>query len=99
MNRDKQIEEMAKCCPYYSKGECCADVTDICDCNLMCHFFGAFANLEMAGYRKASEVAREIFEEIENSCRTFGVYGIHGYIMEDIAELKKKYTGSEKDDG
>ena len=39
------------------------------------------------------EVAREIFEEIEKSCRTFGAYGIHGYIMDDIAELKKKYIG------
>jgi len=43
-------------------------------------------------YRKASEVAREIFEEIEK------------HIMLEFnevtyAELKKKYTESEKDDG
>ena len=51
-DKEKQIEEMAKCCTFYSNGECCADMTDICDCNLMCVFFGAFANLTMAGYRK-----------------------------------------------
>ena len=45
-----------------------------------------------AGYRKASEVAEEIFAEIEE------------HIMLEFnevayAELKKKYTESEKDDG
>lgn len=52
MDENKQIEEMAKCCPYYHNGECCADVTDICKCDLMCEMFGIFANLEAAGYRK-----------------------------------------------
>ena len=51
-NRNKIIEEMAKCCTYYHNGECCADMTHISDCDLMCIMFGAFANLEMAGYRK-----------------------------------------------
>ena len=39
-----------------------------------------------------SEVAREIFEEIETSCRTLKVWGICGYLMSDITRLKKKYT-------
>ena len=85
MTKDKQIEEMAKCCPYYHNDECCADVTDICDCNLMCHFFGAFANLEMAGYRKADEVAREIIGILKSA-------GIDEWRYPVIAELKKKYT-------
>lgn len=51
----EQIEEMAKCCTYNHNGECCADVTNICDCDLMCEMFGVFANLEKAGYRKQSE--------------------------------------------
>ena len=38
------------------------------------------------------EVAREIFEEIEN-CRTIGIYGVIGFLIEDIAKLKKKYIG------
>ena len=59
-----------------------------------------------AGYRKASKVAREIFEEIEqvmssldrrymasgNPKQSWGVRGA----MAEIAELKKKYT-EEKD--
>ena len=100
MNRDKQIDEMAKCCPYYSKGECCADVTDICDCDLMCHFFGAFANLEMAGYRNASDVAREIFEEIEKNMVILGDSNLSAYFRaigaKKFAELKKKYTEGER---
>lgn len=52
MSNEKQIEEMAKCCTYYHNGECCADATRICDCDLMCEMFGVFSNLENAGYRK-----------------------------------------------
>jgi hypothetical protein len=55
MSKEKQIEEMAKCCTYYHNGECCADATNICDCDLMCVMFGVFANLENAGYLKQSE--------------------------------------------
>lgn len=56
MNNEKQqIKEMAKCCTYYHNGECCADVTNICDCDLMCEMFGVFANLEKENYRKQSE--------------------------------------------
>ena len=49
-----------------------------------------------ADYRKKSEVAEEIFGEIEK-CRVVGLYGIHCYFKDDIAELKKKYIESEKD--
>jgi hypothetical protein len=87
-----QIEEMAKFCTYYHNGECCADTTNICECDLMCEMFGVFSNLENAGYRKQSEVAREIFEEIEKvAC----VYKLDGdfYINNGLyAEIKKKYT-------
>ena len=46
-----------------------------------------------AGYRKQSEVAREIFEEIEKISKA-----PHGYIClsyDELAELKKKYTEGE----
>ena len=51
--------------------------------------------VQMAGYRKTSDVAREIFEEIENK-KIFlkdhaGNIGIV-VMLKDIAELKKKYT-------
>jgi hypothetical protein len=41
------------------------------------------------GYKKA---VRDIFEDIEKSCGTFLVFGIHGYAIHDIAELKRKYA-------
>ena len=45
-----------------------------------------------------AEVAREIFEEIEQTCRVCGAFGVRGYIMDDVANLKKKYT-EERPDG
>ena len=50
--------------------------------------------IEQKGYRKSTEVAEEIFGEIEK-CRVVGVYGVHGYRIDDIAELKKKYIGED----
>lgn len=62
-----------------------------------------------AGYRKASEVAREIFEEIDNILYKFSypsltaigkinVMQAEGYHLRtrDYAELKKKFTEREK---
>ncbi len=43
-----------------------------------------------------AEVAREIFEEIEQTCRVCGAFGVRGYIMDDVANLKKKYTEGQK---
>lgn len=62
MAENKQVVEMAKCCPYYHKGECCADATDISKCDLMCEMFGVFANLEVAGYRKQEWVSVDGYE-------------------------------------
>lgn len=51
-----------------------------------------------AGYRKASEVAREIFEEVDEAMieHARGNTTDH-WLFVRIAELKKKYTESEKD--
>jgi hypothetical protein len=58
-----------------------------------------------AGYRKASDVAREIFEEIEklisSECLVIkDEKGIRGYVDASVhyilAELKKKYESEEK---
>ena len=54
-------------------------------------------------YRKASDVAREIFEEISKASADWGCYCITstkwGYVTHDVsktlAELKKKYTEGE----
>ena len=57
-------------------------------------FYAKFL-IEKKGYRKASEVAREIFEEIESIVdkRTAWNGNIYSLLLKrDFAELKKKYT-------
>ena len=94
MCRDKQIEGMAKAIydrqSYYTRW--------LSDCESLA------TDLYNAGYRKASEVARKIFEEIEKYVE---VALMNGHIETPIlcighgtfAELKKKYTEGEKDNG
>lgn len=59
MNRDKQIEEMAKICRGYFNGKCYAK-GEAQECNLICSRGDIMRDLYTAGYRKASDVAREI---------------------------------------
>lgn len=91
MNRDKQIEEMAKllCSTCYETNEedCkkFEGVCGICDAT----------RLYNAGYRKSSEVAEEIFGEIERMvCRmhNLALFGFSIDTSRELAELKKKYT-------
>lgn len=86
-NEDKQIEEMAKdMCEYYYEGTCYQDKKP-CDCK--CDIFSDAQYLYAKGYRKASDVAREIFGELE---ATFNGDGFHYFIAEPIFDkLKKKY--------
>ncbi len=107
MSRDKQIEELAKTCPYNVRGRCGLDET-ICttDCEVA-----------KWGWEKASDVAREIFAEIDkisDRIRRTIQYGCHLYTRvgnadspasiremgrfegverfgKEIADLKKKY--------
>ena len=55
MSKEKQIEEMAECCPYFWNGACTVDAAKPTDCDLMCEMFGFMTNLVNAGYRKQSE--------------------------------------------
>ena len=92
MSRDKQIEEMAKIIGDNTEQD--TMWPEIYDC----------ANaLYNAGYRKTSDIAREIFEEIENILdrhsiaylkvgQICGEHYYDGVMQFDIAELKKKYT-------
>ena len=72
------------------------------ECDEACAYCEASAVFD-AGYRKQSEVAKEIFDEIERilslnycCCLPQGVTEHYEYyegnIAKDIAELKKKYT-------
>ena len=100
MNRDKQIEEMAK------------DIFEHCSAGLfedeakeIAHFV-----IEGQGYRKASEVAEEVIKELERMIEVkiigFEEDFFHGTaahwdgirkncyeeMLVELAELKKKYT-------
>ena len=55
MSKEKQIEEMAKCCPFLKNGKCQGDEPIDSDCDLMCKMFGFITNLIQEGYRKQSE--------------------------------------------
>jgi hypothetical protein len=96
MNRDKQIDEMAKVMCFQ------ADSCTVKSCvQVNCEKTWLAENLYNAGYRKASEVAREIFEEIEK-ITMHNVTSSHGIWLMSMgevafAELKKKYTEGEKE--
>lgn len=94
MNRDKQIEEMVK---TLSKCEC------ECPRCKACYSWELSENLYNEGYRKSTDLAREIFEEIENAhdeCIHIDPTTNIGYLLKTkflnkLAELKKKYTEDE----
>lgn len=94
LNKDKQIEEMAK--------DFCAVGIPCEECHLYknrCHAKKYATRAYNSGYRKASEVAREIFEEIEKQLNEFDGSWANTVINTQylIAELKKKYTEEKKD--
>ena len=90
MERQKQIEEMAKAIEQ-------ARIKATDTTNSMNYGFGGWYAKELynAGYRKASEVAMEIFAEIEKIAM-YGTtpFGLHLMSMGEaaFAKLKKKYT-------
>ena len=98
MVREKQIEEMAEA------------IFQNCNCGLFFSEAEKIARfvIEEQGYRKQSEVVMEIFDEIEKlvstnkktvACATYEetIFYIEDFI-EDLAELKKKYTGEKEDE-
>ena len=112
MTIEKQIEEMVKimneCCNVYDEQgrhirNKCYECEEWSDDNHCCCSYNTkeAAALYNAGYRKASEIAREIFEEIESCLWSETQYGDSKLCFEinsaKYAELKKKYT--EEDEG
>ena len=105
MDKEKRVEEMAKIlCTDYDMGKCMVDGFDCLEGH--CSKRERIESLYDAGYRKSADVAREIFEEIEEARERWeAVYsndhfgyggGACGYLEIDvdhtIYELKKKYT-------
>ena len=93
--RDKQIEEMAK-----DMCNCCREAVTNKECDLGgCDGVRLHAEaLYNAGYRKASDVATEIFEELKKLGMVIKVV-CDGKVVYDFTdrldELKKKYTEGE----
>ena len=99
--KDKKpyIEEMAKAVCHLDR------TCDECMTSFECKAMMYAKRFYEAGYRKASEVAREIFEEIEeelsglmneyHKSQRFSDYDVIRYARCLIAELKKKYTEGE----
>ena len=52
--------------------------------------------IEEQGYRKPSEVAKEIFDAIKEKL-IFNTYGIATISNKTFCKLKKKYTGEKED--
>lgn len=85
MDREKQIEEMAEA------------IFQNCNCGLFFSEAEKIARfvIEEQGYRKQSEVVKEIFEEINNiiyNLRDSPFYSSSDAVYE-LTELKKKYIG------
>ena len=102
MNKEKQIEEMAiELGVYACKKTGCIN----CAVDYNCSWLNQATRLYNAGYRKAQEVAREIFEEIDNIIESWKIIerskeynelirtSYNGrMIVKCVAELKKKFT-------
>ena len=92
---NKQIEEMCAIMADTSYLACedaplVPESAGICD-KVSCHRCKEARLLMNAGYRKASDLAEEIFAEIERMCiDTFGNFNHRVF-----AELKKKYIGKD----
>jgi hypothetical protein len=85
-NVEKQIEELARSFCGFSKTLKCSE------CSYECHQKEYARKAFEAGYRLASDVAREIFGEIEELIiKTNGMW-LWQWDLNKLAELKKKYT-------
>jgi hypothetical protein len=91
--RDKQIAEMAKSiCDIQCNGMKCNE------CDTCCEYRMQAIALYNAGYRKSTDVAREIFEEIDTLIvrrMIPEIAWIDDRFITDIAELRKKYESEE----
>ena len=107
MSRDKQIEEMAKIICRSNRDGICGYDGHHCDFN--CGNYQLATIFYNAGYRKSTDVAEEIFAEIEKTfkeCLWFlenhpsdyprmdrTKINVYKYNLQYIAEIKNKYKG------
>ena len=109
-NVEKQIKKVSKERQEYLKFKPFADdlrkAESWCDLDGVLNRYQAVKNLSKMGYRKASDIARKIFGEIErtldnyhSACCPIGEIETYSYyeggLEKAIAELKKKYIGED----
>lgn len=93
MSREKQIEGIRSVILRMNVCEMCDEIKCIYDCDRC-----IATQIYNAGYRKQSEVVREIFEEIEKIIKysyyadELGEWHDETLLLGGIDELKKKYT-------
>lgn len=100
MSREKQIAEMAR-------GMCLLSARLKCsECSDNCQYYDFAERLYKNGYRKASDVAADIFAEIEEALSVYaytsksvdysdGADDVLEWVDSNIVELKKKRIESE----
>ena len=101
MSREKQIEEMVEIIKPFVSGLACEEESGSCEfVNCQCCRAREIARkIYNAGYRRAEDVATEIFAEIETSLVIGGFVNGEKYIAireDDYNHYKKKYTGEGK---
>ena len=94
MGREKEIEEMAKIIARRSAAFRNPNVA------FMTTARKTADSIYSAGYRKQREVAREIFEEVDNIIYNLmnSPFYSSGDVVYELTELKKKYTGEKEDE-
>ena len=95
--RDKQIEEMAKFVCNACEMGCgfegeCSNFNDYKTCGISVETAKALYD---AGYRKASEVAREIYEKLVGKATLNYYCGYITVALEDVASVVKEYIGED----
>ena len=103
MTYEKQIEKMARsACSIYDKNNTATPCGGEMLCDFNCTQYEICKFLYENGYRKASEVAREIFEEIERVAMSkidtdLNITALNDtYYIEAIDEVKKKYESEDE---
>ena len=93
---NKQIEEMAKDICLV-KGGC----DDVCDPIEDCRAFKYSQRAYEKGYRKASDVARVIFAEIEENMTDIrmGFATLRAIGKRHLAKIKEKYESEDEENG
>lgn len=93
-----RIEQMAEHCFFFEGGHCCTDIhiSKMCESEAKdCGLYQTLENLYKAGYRLASDVAREIFEEIQRRFKELyeeGKMAPFQCCVKAINETEKKYA-------